>query len=91
MNLRKVVSLLALSALIGGSALAVQGCFEETVPAYGYGGPAYGYSATPAYGYRAPYYPYGPATVGPQAVYGDWDEDHEWLARPAHHEWHDRD
>jgi hypothetical protein len=99
MKLRKMVSLLALSALIGGSALAVQGCFEETVPAYDYGGPSYGY--------QAPYYPYGPATVGPPVVYGDWDEHrswhdrdwwvsnrrpwveehhHEWLARPAQHD-----
>jgi hypothetical protein len=74
MKLRKMVSLLVLSVLVGGSALAVQGCFEESVPAYGYGAPAYGYSA--------PYYPYGPASVGPPVVYGDWDE---------HHAWHDGD
>ena len=68
MKLRKMVSILVLSALVGGSALAVEGCVAET--------------PVPAYGYSAPYYPYGPATVGPPVVYGDWDE---------HHAWHDRD
>ncbi len=98
MKLRKLISLLVLTMFIGGSALALQGCFEEGyTPAYGYG-----------YGYNAPYYPYGSAYAAPQG--GDWDEHHEWhdrdwwmghrrpwveehhhewLAGPIGHEWHE--
>lgn len=89
MNLRKLTSALVLTVLIGGSAMAVQGCFEEYGPGPGYG-----------YGYAPSYYPYGPSYGAPgPMVYGDWDEHHAWhdqdwwLAnrRPwveeHHHEW----
>jgi hypothetical protein len=101
MKLRKAIGLLALTALIGGSALAVSGCFEEeyhTVPGYGYGA----------------YYPYaGPPVVygdwDDHRVWHDrdwwvnnhrpWVEEHhhEWIARPlphqfyGHHERHEHD
>lgn len=66
MNFRKMVSTLVLTALVGGAAMAVEGCIAETpVPV----------------GYSAPYYPYGPATVRAPAVYGDWDEHHAWHDR----------
>jgi hypothetical protein len=84
MKPRKLISLLALVVLLGGSALAVEGCFEAPyTPAYGYGG----------------YYPSGPAYTAPPAVYGDWDEHHLWHDRDwwvanrrpwvevHHHEW----
>ncbi|HEV3114790.1 MAG TPA: hypothetical protein VGY99_30255 [Candidatus Binataceae bacterium] len=71
MKFRKMVSIFVLSALVGGSALALEGCIAETPVPVGYG-----YS-----GYSAPYYPYGAATVGPPVVYGDWDERHAWHDR----------
>lgn len=92
MKPRKLIGLLALTVLLSGAALTVQGCFEERY--------------TPAYGYGS-YYPYGPAYSSPPVVYGDWDErhvwhdrdwwttnrrpwveehHHEWLARPVPHE-----
>ncbi len=87
MKLRKIISLAALILLIGGSAIAVQGCFEES-----YGpGPGYGYGS---------YYPYGPSyAAAPPVVLGDWDEHHAWHDRDwwvenrrpwveqHHHEW----
>jgi hypothetical protein len=88
MNFRKLIGLLVLTALLGGSAFAASGCFEETYgPApYAYGGPAY--------------YPYGPGPAyRPPVVYGDWDEHHAWHDRDwwmanrrpwvesHHHEW----
>lgn len=68
MRFKKIISVLVLGTMVGGSAMALEGCIAET--------------PVPAYGYSTPYYPYGPATVGPPVVYGDWDE---------HRAWHDRD
>jgi len=68
MKLRRLISLLALTTIIGGAALAVQGCVEA--------GPGYGYG----YGYNN-YYPYGSYYSAPPVVYGDWDEHHEWHDR----------
>jgi hypothetical protein len=102
MKLRKIIGLLTLTVLIGGSALAVEGCFEA--------GPGYGY------GDSAPYYPYysgAPVGYGDWDEHHTWhDRDwwvgnhrpwveehhHEWLTvRPAphefygHHEGHEHD
>jgi len=87
-NLKRVVSLLTLTILLGCT-MAVEGCFEgPPVPAYGYG-PSY---YAPAYA--------APAYVAPGPVaYGDWDEHHVWHDRDwwvanrrpwveeHHHEW----
>jgi len=85
MKLRKLIPLLGLTVLLGGSALAVEGCVAET--------------PVPAYGYNAPYYPYGPTYSSPPIVLGDWDEHREWHNRDwwvsnrrpwveqHHHEW----
>jgi hypothetical protein len=88
MKFRKVVCLLVLTMLLGGSAIAVEGCFEgPPAPAYGYGASYYPYYPTPAY-----------IAPGP-VVYGDWDEHHRWHDRDwwmanrrawvesHHHEW----
>jgi hypothetical protein len=76
MKLRKFISVLTLTLLVGGGAIGLQGCFEAGPPAYGYGygGPAY---TGPAYSGPA-YYPAHPVYSGPTAVYGDWDERHVW-------------
>jgi hypothetical protein len=71
MKLRKWISFLTLTLLVGGGAAALQGCFEAGPPAYGYG---YG---APVYSGPA-YYPARPVYAGPTVAYGDWDEHHVW-------------
>jgi len=100
MKLRKLISVLALVVFLGGSALAVQGCFEAPAPAYGY----YPYGSA---------YTTAPVVYGDwdeHHVWHDrdwwvanrrpWVQQHhrEWLtARPAphelygHHEGHEQD